>query len=175
MEQEFNIDEFEEEEKKNRLGTIILILILIIITIICVIFYIKYYMIQDYDNFDKINNSEESEEIGITEESIVEDCKDKKLKATANCLAKNIKKIYKFTSTDDDIAKNMTFEEIKEVGTDCTGWAYLYLRLAKKLEYDASTIRIDSDGKAHRTMIINNKEGFCVINFKHVECFMNKR
>jgi len=116
---------------------------------------------------------EESEEYyHITEESIIEDCKNKDLKKTAYCLRDNIKKFYKYNNTDDEYAKNITIEEIINVGSDCGGYAYLYKRMAEKINYSASTVRIAGDGIAHRTAIINNKEGFCIINILHVECFM---
>jgi len=141
----------------KKIDYLLVIIITLVILEICLITII----VHDYFN------QEIREEINITEESIINECKNLSLNSTANCLAKNIRKIYKYVKTDDDLAKNMTFEETKELGNDCGGYAYLYERLAEKLEFEAKTVHVPR----HRFAVISRNGSFCILNMMDVKCF----
>ena len=74
--------------------------------------------------------------IPISEAEIVERCGDLDITSTSICLKKNIKTFYKYTRTSDDIASNMTLDDIKKNGTDCGGYSALYSRLIEEIGFN---------------------------------------
>ena len=74
-----------------------------------------------------------------SEQEIINNCKNLSLEDSAYCLKNEISSFYVYNITDDKFAENMILEKIKEFGTDCGGWAYLYKRLASGLGFKSNT------------------------------------
>lgn len=114
------------------------------------------------------------EEIANSEKKIIENCKNLSLIDSAFCLRNSLKPIYFYNITDDEKARDMSFEEIKKVGTDCTGWAYLYMRLGRALNFNVTTVRnggISGLYSAHRYAVMWDDGGFyCKLDMMSVNC-----
>jgi len=108
-----------------------------------------------------------------SEMEIILNCKNLTLKETANCLRDNIKLFYIYNVTDDDIAKEMTLDEIKEMGTDCGGYAFLYERLSDRIGFNSTTNRykgIKGVHPGHRWTEIWDNDTYCELDLLEVKC-----
>jgi len=113
-------------------------------------------------------------QIPNTESEIVNNCKNLNLNETALCLRDNIETFYIYTSTDDEIANHMTFDEIKELGTDCGGFAYLYERLGKELGFESNTnsyAGLKDIYLGHRWTTVWDNETYCKLDMLKVNCW----
>ena len=120
---------------------------------------------------DKIQES--SNLIPMSEQEIINNCKNLSLIDSANCLRDEIELFYNYTITDDKIAENMTLDEIKKFGVDCTGWAYLYSRLANGLDFESNTNNykgLKDVYPGHRWATMWDDEMWCRINQLKVKC-----
>ena len=111
--------------------------------------------------------------IPISEQEIIDNCKNLSLKDSAICLRDEIESFFIYNVTDDEIAKNMTLEEIKKFGVDCTGWAYLYSRLANGLDFESNTNNfkgLKDVYPGHRWATMWDDEMWCRINQLKVKC-----
>ena len=104
-----------------------------------------------------------TKEVTLTEQGIIDKCSNLSLERTTKCLVDNVKLIYKFKSTSDKI--NLSFEELSEEGGDCRNYAFLYLKLAKKLGFNYSTTyRMELKESAHRIAMISDGYDYCIID-----------
>ena len=128
------------------------------------------------DNVNKaiFEESNTPDRIPESEMEIILNCRNLTLRETAYCLKDNIEVFYIYNVTDDDIAETMTLDEIKEVGTDCGGYSYLYRRLAKEIGFNATTNRyngIKNVHPAHRWAEIWDNETWCKLDLLKVKCY----
>jgi hypothetical protein len=108
-----------------------------------------------------------------SEQELIDNCYNLSLKESSICLRNNIKLFYNYTITDDEVAKNMTLEQIKELGTDCGGWAFLYERLGKGLGFNAETNNYKGKKDVypgHRWAVLWDNETYCNIDQLSVKC-----
>ncbi len=88
---------------------------------------------------------------------------------SVKCFNYEIKKIYKYNLTDDNITLNVS--QLKERGGDCKNWATLYELLGQKKGYNTKAIIIPIDkGSSHRFAVIYNDEGYCIADQKRIFC-----
>ncbi len=88
---------------------------------------------------------------------------------SVKCFNEEVKKIYKYNLTDDNITLNVS--QLKERGGDCKNWATLYELLGQKKGYNTKAIIIPIDkGSSHRFAVIYNDEGYCIADQKRIFC-----
>jgi len=152
---------------------------LLIFTIVC--FFINYEYALKY----------KPDTIPMTEDEIIENCKNLDLKQTSYCLKENIKVSYNYNlsvarlrnekiyNKEPLICKDgygceaLTYEEILKEGGVCYDYAYLYERLAKELRFNATTRdyrSIENVIFGHRWAIIWNNEEYCILDMLNIEC-----
>ena len=131
--------------------------------------------------FIQINSEDIPEELNASvaesEQEIINNCSNLDVVNTSNCLVSHIKTIFIYNVTDDEKAKTMSFEEIKKRGTDCGGYAYLYMRLGNSLNFNATTVRnngVKGLFSAHRYAVIWDDKNYCRIDQLKVGCFKRK-
>lgn len=127
--------------------------------------------------FEEEQEEQEIHIIPNSEKEIIANCKNLNITKTAYCLRDEIEPFFKFNSTDDKMAKNMTLNEIKEFGGDCTVYAYLYERLGKELGFNSTTLRyngIKGIVYSHRWALIWDDEINCKLNQLEVVCKKNE-
>jgi len=108
-----------------------------------------------------------------SEAQILINCKNLNLEDTSACLTNNVKPIFKYNITDDDLI--LTFETLKENGGDCKNYALLYERLGKELGFNSYFhVIVLNETKKHAFTTISNEEGFCVLNFVSARCYVKK-
>ena len=114
----------------------------------------------------------------ITEDYIINICKNLSIESTASCLKNQIKKIYKYNVTDDNI--NLTFEELKRRGGDCRNYAFLYQKLGNALGFETTTIywKFEKNIKGypgHRFALICDSEECCELDLlSPIDCRKRK-
>ena len=117
----------------------------------------------------------EGENIKIveSEQEIIENCSNLDLINTSYCLVDNVKTFYIYNETDDNL--KLTFDQLKERGGDCRNYAFLYERLGKELNFNATTVRNDGVNglfDAHRYAVLWDEETYCRLDLiKKVECY----
>ncbi|GAI02585.1 unnamed protein product, partial [marine sediment metagenome] len=83
-----------------------------------------------------------------------------------------------YNETDDEKARYMSFEEIKKIGTDCGGYAYLYERLSESLGFEATTRKwegLEGVFPGHRWAVIWDDQHYCRIDMLYVNCYEIER
>ena len=116
---------------------------------------------------------EESNLIPMSEQAIINNCKNLSLQESANCLRNEIEPFFIYNVTSDKI--NLTFDEIKLRGGDCRDFSFLYERLASGLGFESDTNRYNGKKDvypAHRWATIwDVEEGiYCRIDQLSVKC-----
>ena len=117
----------------------------------------------------------EGENINIaeSEQEIIENCSNLSLTNTSYCLVNNIKTFYIYNKTDDNL--KLTFNQLKERGGDCRNYAFLYERLGKELNFNATTVRnngVKGLYNAHRYAVLWDEETYCKLDLiKEVKCY----
>jgi len=99
----------------------------------------------------------------ITEQEILGNCSNMTQIATAKCLHKYVKMIYKYNETNDFVV--LKFSELRDKGGDCGAWAHFYCRMLRKLKLNCrwETIPINSKYR-HATAINYGEEGYVVLD-----------
>ena len=141
-----------------------LIIILVLLFILLFIFTKGFYEIYKYKN---------TKDYLLTREDIINNCLDKDIEETSYCLRKNIRRIYEYKKTKDNI--NLTFEELKHNGGDCNNWAELYEELGEELGFPTYSITLLNGEIGHRITILyhkteSDKTRYCVLDLLNVHC-----
>ncbi len=105
----------------------------------------------------------------LSEEDIIEDCKDLDLEDTCLCLRDNIFLIYDYKINLDSVR---SFEDISEFGGDCHDYSLIYERVGEDLGFTTETRRYDGafgdDGEkifaGHKFTVLWNEEGYCKLD-----------
>ena len=120
---------------------------------------------------DKINNffnkDYTPDQIPMSEQQIINNCKNLNLVESSYCLRDNVKTFFNYTITNK---QHYDIETLKEVGGDCYNYAILYDKLALKLGFFSKTVHIDNGKIDHRIEIISDESGYCVINLLNINC-----
>ena len=111
------------------------------------------------------------------EETFIENCRGLNLTDTAYCLRDKLKTIYKYNLTDDRL--NLTFGKLIERGGDCRDYAFLYSRLANKLNsvnnlyFNVTTVSwggISGAFPGHRFAAMWDNNGYCFLDQLSISC-----
>ena len=120
-------------------------------------------------------NKIQTKEIPNSKEDIINDCKNLLLFDTVECLIENIKPIYQFRITEDNI--KFPFSHIKKYGGDCKVWSELHIDLLNELGYNSEIIILDSNYSAHVYVVvwdlenIQEQRGYCQIDGINFICY----
>lgn len=105
---------------------------------------------------------------------ILSDCDDLGLRDTAGCLEKYIAQYYSYHIRNDD--PNRSIEDILNNGGDCFDYNNLYVKLASRNGFGAKLLELElTDGSGHVFTVINNDEGYCILDQLIVHCFIYNR
>jgi hypothetical protein len=118
----------------------------------------------------------------ITEQSIINTCKNLSLDDTANCLNKKIILIYKYVIRNEteyigknknkdtkqiqgcwNITGNGSFEDVKLNGGDCFDWNNIYCKLAIELNFNGTLTYLATEN-GHKYATIYTKKEYCTID-----------
>ena len=114
-------------------------------------------------------NLSEINDTNLSEITNIESCQNKTLEESAYCLRDYVKSFYKYNVTDD--SKNLTINELKEVGGDCRDFSLLYEQLAEQLGFYADTKPIYTNEFGHRFAIIWNENlDYCILDQMIIKC-----
>lgn len=100
------------------------------------------------------------------------------LRLVMNDLEREIKEIYKYNVTDDDI--NLSYRELRSRGGDCKDWAEYWIKRAEEEGYNAEYDRVylyseeTDNGEInhyHAYAKIGNENGWCIAAGNHVKCW----
>lgn len=106
-------------------------------------------------------------------QEISESCKNRNISETSSCVVKITSEFYKYN--EENMGKNLTFDELKEEGGVCSSWSDYYNEIGKGLGYNTENLTIPVSGSIyHRLSIWSNEEGYCVIDQTKVSCFKFK-
>ena len=109
----------------------------------------------------------------ITQQNILESCKNLNLENTAFCLKNNIKPFYKFKERNDNL--KIPFSMLRDYGGDCKDWSEFYNDSLSKLGYNAEYIILQNDTFAHTHLITwefnNNQTTYCSIDQLNINCY----
>lgn len=128
-----------------------------------------------YSNFfDRLPYSLTFKIHGYTKENALAICSGKNLERTCYCLNSFISGIYKYTPTKDSI--DLSFEELIERGGDCKNYADLSAELLNKLGFKTERVIIfvgetEKYSFSHVFLIVYNREGYCKLDAKDINCF----
>lgn len=100
----------------------------------------------------------------------LEECRNKGLEDTAECLRSYTSTFYKYVERDDT---KKSAEDIKENGGDCFDYAHLYKSMAEEIGYRAEvkTFKIDNF-RGHAFAVLISEEGYCNLDqVSKPDCF----
>tara|TARA_Y100000310_G_scaffold67692_2_gene63064 strand:- start:4308 stop:4754 length:447 start_codon:yes stop_codon:yes gene_type:complete len=122
--------------------------------------------------YTKVDESYISESMALSpsEQQIIQNCKDKDVFDTTECLINEVKKFYKFKVTNDEI--KLSFEQLKERGGDCRDWALFYEKIGEELSMSSYSFHIDNQAEyGHRFAVLMDSKGYCIIDQIYASCF----
>ncbi len=103
-------------------------------------------------------------------QEIAEFCKEGNISEASSCVVKVTSGFYKYN--EENIGKNLTFDELILQGGVCSSWSDYYNEIGKNLGYNTENLTIPVSGNVyHRISIWSNEEGYCVIDQTKVSCF----
>lgn len=109
--------------------------------------------------------------IPMSEQEIINTCKNLSLKESAKCLRNEIKLFFIYNSTDDSL--ELTLSDIKSRGGDCRNYAFLYERLGKGIGFESETRARSGEEDVfpgHRTAFIWDDKIYCELDMLNVKC-----
>ena len=103
-------------------------------------------------------------------QEITESCKNGNISEISSCVVKITSEFYKYN--EENVGKNLTFDELKEEGCVCSSWSDYYNEIGKSLGYSTENLTIPVSGYIyHRVSLWSNEEGYCVIDQTKASCF----
>lgn len=121
---------------------------------------------------DKINNffnkDYTPDQIPMSEQQIINNCKNLNLVESSYCLRDNVKTFFNYTITNK---QHYDIETLKEVGGDCLNWGLLTVKLGKKLSFNSELVYIeDNSVRKHVVTLISNKNFYCIVDYPEINC-----
>lgn len=142
-----------------------------IITAFIIIFFVGLFIGHFLDKIDFTGMAVFLDKAPSSEEEIIDNCNGIELEDTAKCLTSNIRSIYSYNKTDDEVS--LGFNDLVKRGGDCHDWTYFYMVLAKNLGFEVSSAKIDmlDNGNSHTYAIIGDKTGYCNLDQLEYVCY----
>src|SRR3990167_1638331 len=111
----------------------------------------------------KLNKQEPPNSI----QEIINNCDNKDLSDSIDCIKKYTYSMYKYNLTDDKIT--LTFDQLKVRGGDCLDWTRLYEQIAKSLGFNTTqtTVFVKDNSTInfyHTNLMVYNEEGYCLLD-----------
>ncbi len=103
-------------------------------------------------------------------QEISEFCNKENISEASSCVVKITSEFYKYN--EENIGKNLTFDELKEEGGVCSSWSDYYNEIGRSLGYNTSNVTVPISGFVyHRLSVWSDENGYCILDQTEFSCF----